>query len=220
MKEVKRHDPIQGEIIHEYDGIEEADNKLPQWWLWSFYLAIAFAAGYWLWYEEFRVTPGPLDSYALARMEALDTGEEVTEPMLAQLAEDSLSVRGGAQIFATNCAKCHGSRGEGNIGPNLTDEFWIGGGSAVDIYTTIVEGRDGKGMQGWGLQLGPGRCKQVTAYLLTLRDSKVPGKPPEGKPWSPPVESDAAGDGSAKVDTGSGQQGGGAQALAPTAEDT
>ena len=191
MSESRKHDPIQGEIIHEYDGIEEADNKLPGWWLWTFYIAIAFSFGYWLWVEAFEVSPGPLDSYIAERMEALDTGEEVTDEALVSLAADKLAVRAGERAFAQNCAKCHGSRGEGNIGPNLTDEFWLAGGAPVDIYATVMHGRNGKGMPAWGLQLGPGMCKQVTSYLHTLRGTNLPGKPPQGERWEAPAAAPA-----------------------------
>jgi len=174
------HDPIQGDIVHQYDDIQEADNKLPQWWLWSFYLAIAFAFGYWVYFEAFAVGKSPLDRYSDERMAALDTGAPVTDEELLDLSADRLTVRGGARTFAQNCAKCHGSQAEGNIGPNLTDEYWIGGHAPIDIYQTITGGRSGKGMPSWGLQLGPGACKQVAAYVLTLKNTRVPGKEPQG----------------------------------------
>lgn len=180
MSDQSEHDPIQGEIVHEYDDIKEADNRLPQWWLWSFYLAIAFAFAYWVWYEAFGVGPGPLDRYSQERMAALDTGAPVTDEVLLGLAGDKLAVRAGERTFNQNCAKCHGSAAEGNIGPNLTDEYWIGGHQPVDIYQTIIGGRSGKGMPAWGLQLGTCACKQVAAYVLSIRNSNVPGKEPQG----------------------------------------
>lgn len=181
MKKDLRHDPIQGAIIHEYDGIEEADNRLPQWWLWTFYVAIAFGFFYWIYYEGTGIGPGPLDRYAADRTAAMDTGEPVTEAVLLGLQRDKLAIRSGEKAFGQNCAKCHGSRAEGNIGPNLTDEYWIGDDTPMGIYATIGEGRDGKGMPGWGLQLGPTICKQIAAYVLTLRGTRVPGKAPQGE---------------------------------------
>ena len=192
MSDPSEHDPIQGAIVHEYDGIKEADNKLPQWWLWSFYLAIAFSFAYWIYYEAFGVGDGPLDRYSQERMAALDTGEPVTDDLLVELADDRLAVRAGGRTFGQNCAKCHGSAAEGSIGPNLTDEYWIGGHAPVDIYQTIVDGRSGKGMPPWGLQLGPGACKQVAAYLLSIRNSNVPGKEPQGEKVAPEAKPAAA----------------------------
>ncbi len=79
--------------------------------------------------------------------------------------------------------RCHGEQGEGKIGPNLTDVEWIGGGSPVDIYKTVYFGRAGKGMQSWGSTLGRGGSMQVAAFVITIRDTNVPGKAAEGQPW-------------------------------------
>jgi cytochrome c oxidase cbb3-type subunit 3 len=183
-QELKR-DAIQGDIVHEYDGIEEADNRLPQWWLWTFYVAIAFAWGYWIYYESVGVGHGPLDTFVTERMAALDTGAPVTDEELVGLSGDRLTLRAGEKAFGQNCAKCHGSRAEGNIGPNLTDEYWLSDDAPAAIYATITEGRTGKGMPAWGLQLGPGLCKQIAAYLLTVRSTNVPGKAPQGDKRAP-----------------------------------
>jgi cytochrome c oxidase cbb3-type subunit 3 len=164
----------------EVDRIEEADGPLPRGWLWAAGLTVAVAAAGWLWNEALHLTPGPLERYLADRAAALDTGEPVTEAALLALAADKLAVQAGADLFARSCVKCHGARGEGAIGPNLTDPFWIGGGAPLDIHETILLGRDGKGMPSWGLQLGTGACKQITAYVLTIRDANLPGKPPEG----------------------------------------
>jgi len=59
----KHIDPIQGEIIHVYDGIQEADNHLPLWWLWTLFGAMAFSVGYWFYYEEFKAGPGLQAAY-------------------------------------------------------------------------------------------------------------------------------------------------------------
>jgi cytochrome c oxidase cbb3-type subunit III len=174
-------------IERDVDGDRLDDGGgLPRWWLWASALTIALAAGYWLWSESLRLSPTPLDRYLADRAAALDTGEEVTEEMIALLAGDSLAVRAGSAAFARNCVKCHGTRGEGSIGPNLTDGFWLAGGSALDIYRTIVFGRDGKGMPSWGLPLGTGACKQIAAYVLTIRGTNLSGKPAQGEAWQPP----------------------------------
>jgi cytochrome c oxidase cbb3-type subunit III len=160
---------------------QRSDGPLPRGWLWSTALTVALAAGIWLWSEALQLSPGPLEEYLAERAAALDTGEPVTEQAIAELAGDKLAVRAGSAAFAKSCVKCHGARGEGGIGPNLTDDFWIAGGSALDIYQTIVHGRDGKGMPSWGLQLGTGACKQIAAYVVTLRGTNVPGRPPQGQ---------------------------------------
>lgn len=178
--EIKR-DAIQGEIIHEYDGIEEADNRLPQWWLWTFYVAIAFSLGYWVYYESIHVGAGPLDRYVSERTEAMDSGGPVTDDELVGLTGDRLALRAGEKAFGQNCAKCHGARAEGNIGPNLTDEYWLGDDTPSAIFATIADGRTGKGMPAWGLQLGRASSKQIAAYLLSVRGTNLPGRAPQGE---------------------------------------
>ena len=178
---------MKDEILHTTGGIPQADHRLPAWWQWLFWTSLALAAVMWLATAAFHAVPGPLERYLAARAAALDTGGLVTDDMLLDLARDRLAVQAGAEAFAKNCTRCHGERGEGNVGPNLTDPFWIGGGAPVDLYATIVEGRNARGMPPWGGQLGRGVCKQVAAYLLTIRDRNLPGKAPQGARWQPPA---------------------------------
>lgn len=37
-------------IDHQYDGIQELDNNLPQWWLYGFYFTIVFGVVYLLYF--------------------------------------------------------------------------------------------------------------------------------------------------------------------------
>jgi cytochrome c oxidase cbb3-type subunit III len=164
-------------------GARADDPAPPLWWVLASALTVALAAGLWLWNQALHVDPGPLERYLAERAAALDTGEPVTDDTLVALTRDKLAVQAGAAAFARTCVKCHGERGEGNIGPNLTDPFWIGGGAPVDIYQTILLGRDGKGMPSWGLQLGTGACKQITAFVLSIRDENLAGKAPQGQRW-------------------------------------
>lgn len=192
MAEKGRVDEIQGEIIHEYDGIEEADNRLPRWWLLTFYGTIAFAIGYWFYYHEYAVGPTTSEIFA-AEMAARTADAEVDETILTTLAQDASTVAAGRETFATTCAACHGASAEGAIGPNLTDDRWLHGGSAMDIYASIRGGipadrariAGSAGMPEWGAQLGERRVRAVTAYLLSIRGTNVPGRPPEGEPYDP-----------------------------------
>jgi len=178
----KRVDHIQGEILHVYDGIEEADNALPLWWLWTFYGAILFAVGYWFVYHEFEAAPLPQEAYAIALQER--AGDEVDPELLAALANDPGAVQAGHDLFDEHCVVCHKERGEGNIGPNLTDAFWIHGGSAVNIHDTISEGVLSNGMPAWGQQLGSSNVQKLTAFVLSIRDTNVEGKEPQGERWT------------------------------------
>jgi cytochrome c oxidase cbb3-type subunit III len=186
----KRVDEIQGEILHVYDGIEEADNELPNWWLWTFYGAIVFSAFYWFAYHEFESVPLPGQAYAVELQQR--AGGEVSEELLVAMATNPDAVAAGQALYTTNCVVCHKERGEGNIGPNLTDAFWIHGGSPVDIHRTIAEGALQNGMPAWAGPLGAEKVQQLTAFVLSIRDTEVAGKEPQGERWVPGAPSEGA----------------------------
>lgn len=175
-----RRDAIQGDIVHVYDGIEEADNRLPNWWLATFVGAILFGACYWVAYQVLPIGSNPLDAYVAEQTAALDRAGPVDEAALLAVAADPLMVSAGERLFASHCVACHGSEGEGKIGPNLTDEYWLHGGEAAEIYQTISRGVDGKGMQAWAPSLGSGKVKQLVAFILSRRDTNHAGRPPQG----------------------------------------
>jgi cytochrome c oxidase cbb3-type subunit 3 len=187
------HDPLQGEIVHEYEGIVEADNVLPRWWLGIFFASIAFAAMYWFFYETWGIGTYPLAEYrAEMAAAAASGGAEVTDDLLEMLTADESVVGTGQRTFETNCAVCHGARGEGNIGPNLTDPQWIHGGAPTDIHRTIREGVGARGMPAWGPVLGEQSVQALAAYVLTLRDTSVPERAPEGEVWTPGAQPEDA----------------------------
>jgi cytochrome c oxidase cbb3-type subunit 3 len=187
MSEVKRRDDIQGDILHEYDGIEEADNHLPLWWLATFFGAIAFGAVYWSVYSGYELLKSPYAQYqeeAAAAAEA--SGAALSDEQVAAFAADSTRVAAGRAVFVQNCVICHGEHAEGKIGPNLTDNFWIHGGAPTAIFGTIRMGFAPKGMPQWGPVLGPVRTQNVAAFVLSLRNTHAAnGKEPQGTPYDP-----------------------------------
>ena len=185
MAESKRTDEIQGEIVHVYDGIEEADNQLPRWWLATFFLTIVFGIGYWFAYHEYQLAPLPVEEYADAHAAQESSVVEVSEEELAALVASPEAVDAGREIFTTTCVACHGARAQGDIGPNLTDHHWIHGGSSVEIHSTIRDGVLTAGMPAWGPSLGPTAVQHVAAFVLSIRDTEVEGKAPEGELYTP-----------------------------------
>jgi cytochrome c oxidase cbb3-type subunit III len=185
--EPKKTESQSGEdrVIHEVDGIQEYDNQLPNWWLATLFISIVFAVGYFYVYHQGQLTDLPNAAYQkeserLAAEEAKRTGV-VTSAALLSLSRDGTKVSEGKATFESTCAACHRADGGGNIGPNLTDGFWLHGGSPENIYTTISKGVADKGMAAWGPQLGSDRVQAVTAYILTLRGTNVAGgKAPQG----------------------------------------
>ena len=172
-------------MSHGYDGIREYDNPLPGWWVWIFWATIVFSVGYWAYYE---VGPGPsvVAQYeaemktAAARQPAPAAGA-YTDASLAALEKDAAAMAKAKEIFAARCMPCHGDRGQGIVGPNLTDEYWLHGGRLSEIFHTISEGVPEKGMIPWKGQLSPTEIASLAAFIGTLRDSHPPNpKPHEG----------------------------------------
>lgn len=176
---------------HDYDGIREFDNPLPRWWLATFYGSVVFAIGYWLYFHTLEAGLLPravyeaelqqledAESARLARLEA--EGKGVNEEQLWSLARDPQVVQRGKGLFIQNCLSCHGDRGQGIIGPNLTDSYWLHGDKALDIYRTIGSGVLDKGMPAWRPLLGVNKVRDATAFVLTLHGKSVPGKAPQG----------------------------------------
>jgi cytochrome c oxidase cbb3-type subunit III len=187
MSDVKRKDEIQGDIVHEYDGIEEADNHLPTWWLITFFGAIAFGAVYWSVYEGYGLLQSANQEYHVEQA-AIDeaSGALLGEAEIAAYASDETRVSTGRAVFAQNCVVCHGALGEGKIGPNLTDNRWLHGGDARSIFRTVRVGVAAKNMPPWGNLLGPVRTQAVTAFVLSLRNTNAAGgKEPQGEVYEP-----------------------------------
>jgi cytochrome c oxidase cbb3-type subunit 3 len=173
-----------------HDGIREFDNRLPAWWLATLYLTVIFAVVYWMWYHTMGAGDLPGEIYQremaghLARMQA--AALQVNAESLVALSRDPTAVESGRQVYAQNCVACHRYDGGGGIGPNLTDERWIHGGTPEVIHRTVAEGVPAKGMLAWMPMLGPQRVGQVVAFVLALRNTNVPGgKEPQGDPAVP-----------------------------------
>ncbi len=87
----------------------------------------------------------------------------------------------GRGVYSAKCASCHGGSGEGGIGPNLCDDFWLHGGLPNQIATTVYNGVKDKGMIPWGQILTREEILQVASYVASLRGKSTPGgKPPQG----------------------------------------
>lgn len=95
---------------------------------------------------------------------------------------DAASLAAGKQIYMANCATCHGQHGEGGIGPNLTDEYWLHGAGISNMIHIIEVGVPAKGMIPWRPVLGEEKIHQVASYMLTLYGTNPPnGKKPQGE---------------------------------------
>ncbi len=190
--------PIQEEheiiLDHNYDGIKELDNKLPPWWVYSFYASIVFAVIYMARYHIFDGINQD-EEYDIAVAEAqIDienykkTAKNLVDVNTVVVLTDPADLTIGENIFTQNCVACHKADGGGGIGPNLTDNYWILGGGIKNIFNTISEGgRDGKGMVSWKSELTPLEMAQVSSYVLQFVGT-TPAEPkdPEGDIWVDP----------------------------------
>jgi cytochrome c oxidase cbb3-type subunit 3 len=173
---------------HDYDGIREYDNRLPNWWLWTLIVSIVFGYGYWMYFQTFHAGASSHEAY-LAELERADAAAAaraaargaLTDEALAAFAADATRVAAGKVLFGQYCVACHGPEAAGLIGPNLTDNAWIHGGTPTAILQTVTTGVAAKGMPSWGPVLGPDKVENVVAFVLTLRGKNVPGKPAEGE---------------------------------------
>jgi cytochrome c oxidase cbb3-type subunit 3 len=183
----------EGEIIshHDFDGIRELDNRLPPWWVNMFILTIIWAVGYMFYYHWGGDGPSSTDEYNM-EMEQAKKQQAIALAGMANAVDESnvtaLTESGalgeGQLIFKNVCAACHGQGGEGTIGPNMTDEYWIHGGGIKNVFKTIKYGVPEKGMISWQSQLSPSDMQKVASYILTLKGTNPPNpKEPQGEIW-------------------------------------
>lgn len=176
-------------LHHDYDGIKELDNHLPPWWVNLFYLSVVFSVVYMLVYHVWDKAPLSGQEYEISMEKAKkeveayqqQQGNSIDESSVVLTLEDKATLTNGKAIYDANCAACHGSAGEGTVGPNLTDEYWLHGGSINDVFKTIKYGVPEKGMISWQSTIKPKDMQDVSNYILSLQGSKpANGKAPEG----------------------------------------
>ncbi len=174
-------------LAHDYDGIRELDNRLPPWWVYLFYSTLVFAVVY-IWFYHIHGSGNIQDEEyrtELVEAEALQKlmANKVDENSVKLLTESD-KLKEGEVIYMKNCVACHGKKGEGSVGPNLTDDYWMHGGDIKDIFKTVKYGVPAKGMISWQAQLGPGQIQMVSSYVKSLRGTNpLGGKEPQGEAY-------------------------------------
>lgn len=178
---------------HDYDGIHEYDNPMPDWWkttfvvsiVWSGIYLIGHALGYLPTYET-DLHEGQL---ALESQRAVAAAAQppvvIDEAALTAAFTDEAKLTEGAMTFASICASCHGDQGQGLIGPNLTDKFWLYGGEPMKIVHTIQKGTN-NGMPPWEAIITPEQTIALAAHIHAIQGTTPPNpKAPQGEPYDP-----------------------------------
>jgi cytochrome c oxidase cbb3-type subunit 3 len=129
--------------------------------------------------QEMDVAQASINAYLAGQASVVD------ENSVVALSDDE-ALSNGKFIYQLNCVVCHLESGAGLVGPNLTDEYWIHGGSVKDVFRTIKYGVPEKGMIAWGTQLRPAEIQNVSSYILTLVGTNPPNpKEPQGEKYDP-----------------------------------
>jgi cytochrome c oxidase cbb3-type subunit 3 len=169
---------------HEYDGIHELDNNLPPWWVWMFYATIIFGIIYIFNYHILGTGDLQIAAYEKDMVESKKEVDAYLTKMAmnvdetnATLMTDATDISTGKGLFEVNCVSCHNPNGEGNIGPNLTDKFWLYGNDIKDLFKLVKIG-NANGMPEHASKLNPVQIQQVTSFVLSMPYTK--GKEPQG----------------------------------------
>ncbi len=169
---------------HEYDGIRELDNNLPPWWVWGFFATIIFSVIYLFNYHILKTSDLQAKEYEHEMKKAETEVQAYLSKMAmnvdetnATLMTEEKDLSAGKALFDANCVVCHKAKGEGDIGPNLTDKHWIYGYDIKDVFYSIKKGRP-NGMPEHASKLNPIQLQQVSSYVLSLPETN--GKEPQG----------------------------------------
>jgi len=170
---------------HTYDGIQEYDQRLPNWWLYTLYGAIVFWVVYWFVHMIAGLMPtdGELVDAEMAKIAAVKMAGSIdvsNDTLFWEMSRNPVFVEAGKQSYQSLCIPCHlpSLRGKSEnptaVGPDLTDTAWIHGGTPKEIYVTVSKGVIPKGMLAWEPVLGQKKTAEVVAYLLSHHQQGEP----------------------------------------------
>lgn len=170
---------------HTYDGIQEYDQRLPNWWLYTLYGAIVFWVVYWFVHMIAGLMPtdGERVDAEMAKIAAVKMAGSIdvsNDDKFWEMSRNPVFVEAGKQSFQSLCIPCHlpSLRGKSEnptaVGPDLTDTAWIHGGTPKEIYVTVSKGVIPKGMLAWEPVLGQKKTAEVVAYLLSHHQQGEP----------------------------------------------
>ena len=176
----------------EFDGIRQADNNMPPWYIVSFIATMVFGALYLIYYEvlsdwsQAGQYEREVAAHVAAYPEAANAGKLSEDVVGNPFAGDAAAIRAGEATYQAICAACHKADATGLIGPNLTDAEWLHGDTELALYDVVLEGRlqpdqwkqvPPKGpMPGHKASLGSKKAWEVLAYLSDKYKNIKPGR--------------------------------------------
>lgn len=187
------HDPDITLRDHVYDGIQEYDQRLPNWWLFTLYIFIALFLVYWVLYYQFGAFHNDKERIdaALTRIETIKAASlkermsELNNDVFWDMSQNGDFVSKGEATYKTICSTCHGlnldGKGVGDItlpGLPLNDGEWKYGGSPMNAFEIAMNGSPdkSKGMAPWKDALGTEKVVEVVAYIMSHHQKPGPGE--------------------------------------------
>lgn len=182
----KRNDENYARVLAEYDGIEERDGPVPKIVWRSYWAGLILAVAYLLYmplggFKGFGgVAADVTDADQFDTLDELIAGLNPGNPAnLTALAEDPALVAAGGRVFQNTCVACHRQNAQGQkMFPNLTDNDWLYGSGDAQIWHSITKGRQAA-MPGWGSILQDQQIAEITDYLVSLNNKRLPFSSPE-----------------------------------------
>jgi len=186
---------FEDKVLHELDGIKEYDNAMPGWLMAIWWGSLIFSAAYLIFFA-LNFGEGTMEAeyrgateQAVTAVDAYFAANPLVPPSPAELlagAKDPAVLETGRSRFTRTCAACHGASAQGLIGPNLTDDRWIHGGTVEQVFQSVAKGWPAKGMPPWGRVVKPEELAALVSYVRSIQGSNPPNaRAPEGEPAVP-----------------------------------
>lgn len=193
---------------HSYDGIRELDNITPPWFTAAFLGTILFAIVYLYQNHISHSMPTQEEEFEVEMRQAKALQDSLLKLQGNNIDESNVKMLGDAEIasgqklYMSNCSACHGDKGQGGVGPNLTDDYWLHGGKINDVFKSIKYGIVEKGMKSWKDDFSPNQIAQLASYIKTLKGTNPPGaKEKQGVLYDESADASAAGADAATTDS-------------------
>lgn len=167
---------------HDYDGIKELDNPVPPWWTVAFMSSILFGLVYITRYHVLDMSPLQAQELTIAQEEAAKAIAKYRATAAANVDEntvkmgDALAIENGRSLYKVHCVACHGPDGQGGVGPNMSDRYFLHGGDIQSIFKVIKYGVAEKGMKSWKEDFSPTQIAQLASFVKSLIGSNPPNQ--------------------------------------------